>query len=200
MSLEERKILGYAKNIKDLPDYPIDRNMTADELKAYFDGRTDEEVMNSINGIIDDLLSPNAASQIRTMGGKSIEACLEAQSEIAVMTDMRVTDLEDRITANQNECQNTAFELGQKILDVSSNSRGQISSVSAKVTSHTNDKSNPHEVTASQISTTLDKNVDVVLNEHDVLLADLKEDLDDIDLALDGILNIQEALIGGESA
>ena len=58
LSLSDRKITSYSKNIVDLADKP---NLTAQELKAYFDGRTDEEIKTAINGIIDDLTGSNGA-------------------------------------------------------------------------------------------------------------------------------------------
>lgn len=57
MGLLTRKITTYLKNIVDLSDTPNKDGMTAADLKAFFDGRTDAEIKNSINGIIDDLLS-----------------------------------------------------------------------------------------------------------------------------------------------
>ena len=52
MSLHDFKIIGYAKNIKDLPDRP---NFSGTVMKEWFDARTDKEVPESINGIIDTL-------------------------------------------------------------------------------------------------------------------------------------------------
>lgn len=66
MSIEEQRIISYGKNIKDLADRPA---LTAAELKAMFDGRTDEEVKASINGIIDGLLKESAAGEIGAKDG-----------------------------------------------------------------------------------------------------------------------------------
>lgn len=57
MGLPTRKIVTYDKNIKDLSDTPNKDGLTAADLKAFFDGRTDKEVKDSINGIVDDLVS-----------------------------------------------------------------------------------------------------------------------------------------------
>ena len=57
MAITSRKITTYAKNIVDLSDQPNKDGLTAAQLKAFFDGRTDEEVKTSINGIVDDLVA-----------------------------------------------------------------------------------------------------------------------------------------------
>lgn len=54
MAIISRKITTYTQNVKDLADVP---QLTAAQLKAVFDGRGDNEIKNSINGIIDDLTS-----------------------------------------------------------------------------------------------------------------------------------------------
>lgn len=69
MSLEEKKIKSYADNIKSLSDYPSEDGISACELKAMFDGRGDKEIKSSINGIIDELASHSAASQIGSAAG-----------------------------------------------------------------------------------------------------------------------------------
>ena len=64
MSLLDNKIVSYTDNIKELPDRPSDEGISAEALKAIFDGRTDNEVKGSINNIIDELTAPEAAAQI----------------------------------------------------------------------------------------------------------------------------------------
>lgn len=61
MSLSDKKITAYTTSISSLPD-KIENN--AAWLKAQFDGRTDKEVKDSINGIIDELCGEDAAAQI----------------------------------------------------------------------------------------------------------------------------------------
>lgn len=79
MSLEEKKISVYSDSIKNLSDCPSDDGITAAELKVIFDGRTDKEVKASINGIIDELTSNDAADQIKTKSGESIEEALSGK-------------------------------------------------------------------------------------------------------------------------
>lgn len=57
MGILTRKITTYVKNIVDLSDHPNDDGLDGDQLKAMFDGRTNEEIKVSINGIVDDLLA-----------------------------------------------------------------------------------------------------------------------------------------------
>ena len=68
MALVDNKITLYAKSIASLSDTPNADGLTAAQLKAMFDGRTNEEVKASINGIIDTLLattdSASGADQI----------------------------------------------------------------------------------------------------------------------------------------
>jgi hypothetical protein len=56
MSLENLKITTYQDNVKDLPDYPSDAGITAERLKAMFDGRTDKEIKEKFNALVDELV------------------------------------------------------------------------------------------------------------------------------------------------
>lgn len=75
MSIAAQKITEYAKNIADLPDKP---QMTAAALKAFFDGRTNEEVKSSINGLVDALISALAAAEL---GAKDAEGLASTVQE-----------------------------------------------------------------------------------------------------------------------
>ncbi|MBE6912093.1 MAG: hypothetical protein E7473_06190 [Ruminococcaceae bacterium] len=55
MSLDNYKITTYEDNVKELPDYPSDAGYTAKELKAIFDGRSDKEIKEKFNALIDEL-------------------------------------------------------------------------------------------------------------------------------------------------
>ena len=57
MSLENHKITVYQDNVKDLPDYPSDGGYTAQRLKEIFDGRTDKEIKEKFNALIDGLVA-----------------------------------------------------------------------------------------------------------------------------------------------
>ena len=79
MALSDKKITNYKDgvNVETLPDYPSAEGYSADTLKKIFYGRTNDEIKNAINGIIDELLSNTAAGQILCEDGKSIEEKLK---------------------------------------------------------------------------------------------------------------------------
>ena len=75
MGILTRKISTYTANIKDLSDSPNKDGVTAAQLKALFDGRTDTEVKNAINGVIDDLLSAtDGASGADQIGSTALKS------------------------------------------------------------------------------------------------------------------------------
>lgn len=61
MSLQDHKLAGYEVNIKDLPDKITN---SAAWLKERFDSRTDNEVPDSINGVIDALTAESGAAEV----------------------------------------------------------------------------------------------------------------------------------------
>ncbi len=79
MALNEKKITSYTDNVKTLSDYPSDDGITAAQLKAIFDGRTDKEVKSAINGIIDELTATTGAAQIGTADGGSVQTALDSK-------------------------------------------------------------------------------------------------------------------------
>ena len=103
MSLLDNKIISYTDNIKELPDRPSDEGISAEALKAVFDGRTDNEVKSSINNIIDELTLPQAAAQIGAdiygVTAKNIQGVLDSFHE-TLNTHDRLLD-EDAQTLEQ---------------------------------------------------------------------------------------------------
>lgn len=65
MALKDLKITSYKDNISELPDTPSSSGITATELKALFDGRTNKEVKEAINGIIEFLEGGGAGGEIK---------------------------------------------------------------------------------------------------------------------------------------
>ena len=57
MNLKEYKITAYADSVAALPDYPSDAGYSAAQLKAIFDGRTDNEIKQKFNALIDELVT-----------------------------------------------------------------------------------------------------------------------------------------------
>lgn len=81
MAFIENKITGYRANIKDLSDTPSADGVSAEQLKALFDGRTDEEILSAVNGVIDELVGPQAAAQIGARTGtvqQALDACVRS--------------------------------------------------------------------------------------------------------------------------
>lgn len=55
MSLNECKIESYKTGVSSLPDYPSDAEYTAAELKAVFDARSDGEIREKHNALVDEI-------------------------------------------------------------------------------------------------------------------------------------------------
>lgn len=53
MSFEEYKIQNYATGVSSLPDYPSDEGYTAQALKEVFDARSDKEIKEKHNALVD---------------------------------------------------------------------------------------------------------------------------------------------------
>lgn len=54
--MENLKIKTYSNGVSKLPDYPSDEGYTAEMLKAVFDSRTDKEIKEKFNALIDELV------------------------------------------------------------------------------------------------------------------------------------------------
>ena len=81
MAFIEKKINGYRVSISGLSDTPSADGVSAAQLKALFDGRTDEEVLRAVNGLVDELLGPEAAAQIGERAGtvqQALYACVRS--------------------------------------------------------------------------------------------------------------------------
>ncbi len=55
MDVENLKIKNYASGVKTLPDYPSDEGYTAEMLKVVFDARSDNEIKEKHNALVDEL-------------------------------------------------------------------------------------------------------------------------------------------------
>lgn len=91
MAITSRKITTYADNIADLADRPNEDGVSADQLKAMFDGRGDNELKDSINGIVDDLVSSvdgaSGADQVgstalKVGGAETVQGILEELKDV----------------------------------------------------------------------------------------------------------------------
>lgn len=80
MSIAKNKIEQYSTGVEQLPDQP---KMTAAELKAIFDGRSNNEIKAAINGLVEALLDQTAAGEIGavdpiTAAKTTVQAVLQA--------------------------------------------------------------------------------------------------------------------------
>ena len=125
MNLEQHKITSYEDNVKDLPDYPSDAGITAKELKAIFDGRSDKEIKQKFNALIDELITTLEAMRTE-ISGKVEKYPGKGLSSNDFTEDYRIM-LENADMA--------AADAGNEIYF------------------HKEDKENPHNVTAEQVGT-----------------------------------------------
>ena len=68
MEKENLKILSYEKGVSELPDYPSDKGIGAEELKAVFDARSNSEIKEKHNALVDAV-----ASETETLSAKDTE-------------------------------------------------------------------------------------------------------------------------------
>lgn len=84
MVLEENKITSYIDNIKDLPNRPSDAGYTGEQLKAIFDGRTDKEVKEKHNALIDELVALGVPDLVQS---ESIQAIRVNEDDVIEVTE-----------------------------------------------------------------------------------------------------------------
>lgn len=121
MALTDKKLSTYTDNVKSLSDYPSDDGVTAEQLKAIFDGRTDKEVKNAVNGIIDELTATTGAGQIKAASGDSVQAELNAHaSSISGKVDKvagKGLSTNDYTTAEKNKLSGIETGANKTIVD-----------------------------------------------------------------------------------
>jgi hypothetical protein len=114
MAILSRKITTYTQNVKDLADTPA---LTATQLKAFFDGRGDNELKTSINGIVDDLSATTdgasgadqiGATPVKDGGAETVQGILE-EIKTDAGTDL-ATHMND--VANPHEVTKSQVGLG----------------------------------------------------------------------------------------
>lgn len=102
MALNERKIENYKHNIVDLADYPSEQGISSQELKEMFDGRGDNEIKESINGIVADLTTSTAASEIGSAAGnvqRELDLKVDKENgEVIGSLDISTVDGEEKLS------------------------------------------------------------------------------------------------------
>ncbi len=88
MSLENLKIKEYASGISELPDYPSDAGYTAAELKALFDARSDNEIKEKHNALVDEVAGNAERMQTTEENISTLEEKMEsAEKNISDLTE-----------------------------------------------------------------------------------------------------------------
>ena len=145
MSIKDYKITAYEDNVKSLPDYPSDAGYTATQLKAIFDGRTDKEVKEKHNGLIDELESKFS----------------EVEEEISQKVDkvpgkgLSENDFTEDYRIMVENADMAAADAGNDIYQ------------------HKENKDNPHKVTAEQVGTYTKGEIDIFVSDLGTVMADV---------------------------
>ena len=209
MSFNDLKITSYQDSVSALPDYPSDAGITAAQLKAVFDGRTDKEIKQKVNALIDELVA------------KFDDVTLEIFNEIMAHNGDDVAHRElfaSKVDKVVGKVLSSNDFTDEDKLAISEAYGEALNAYTAAVT-HANDYGNPHKVTAEKIGAVTHKEledalsdvkVDVDLSgyvpreEFNLRVEPIENDINriygeigDIDSALDAILAIANELIGG---
>lgn len=130
--IQDRKITTYQDNIASLSNRPSEDGLTPAQLKALFDGRTDKEVKDAINNIIDDLsATEDGASGADNIGvttisgitGNTVQGVLEGL-DAAKVTKIAGKQLssEDYTTAEKSKLAGIAAGANNYSLPIASDS------------------------------------------------------------------------------
>ena len=145
MSIKDYKITAYEDNVKSLPDYPSDAGYTAAQLKAIFDGRTDKEVKEKHNGLIDEIESKFS----------------EVEEEISQKVDkvpgkgLSENDFTEDYRIMVENADMAAADAGNEIYQ------------------HKANRDNPHNVTAEQVGAYTKGEIDVFVSDIGTLMMDV---------------------------
>ena len=211
MDLKNLKITNYEDSVSTLPDYPSDAGITAAQLKAIFDGRTDKEIKERFNALIDELIT-----RFQTVEVDIADAVEDHQNWEEAHIDL-FTPIRERIAEIIGQLISIEAALGEKAdaLEIENRFREMESLLSGmdsiligkadrdELEKHTKAFDNPHGVTAAQIGALTSESFNDELGKY---LPDIENDIGalqgqvgDIEAALDAILAIQNELIGGET-
>ena len=127
MELEDLKIDAYAQGVSDMPDDPSDAGYTAEQIKAIFDARSNNEIKEKHNALVDEVagLADDISSQRSEMLAHKNDADAHGVDELKArmlaladtlttlaekldahavdITSHGLNDLEARLYATENE-------------------------------------------------------------------------------------------------
>ena len=152
MSFKDLKITAYQDSVSALPDYPSDAGITAAQLKAVFDGRTDKEIKTKFNALIDELITKFG------LVGVDIADAVENHNQDEAAHEKIIEPMRDQISDillalismnisidSKADGLETANQLGA--LDL------LLSGTTNELQEHISAINNPHKVTAAQVGT-----------------------------------------------
>lgn len=111
MNITQHKINNYSEGVSNLPDYPSDSGYTAESLKAVFDARSDKEIKEKHNALIDELseILTKQQERIENITGASVVSAhddlasiLPADKEMYIIKydSMPVQDKDGNVTVS----------------------------------------------------------------------------------------------------
>ncbi len=199
MALADKKITKYKDNVdvsvSELPDCPSAEGYSAETLKKIFYGRTNEEIRNAINGIIDELTSEGAAGQILCEDGKSIQEKLK--EGLSSADRVQLSSALEHIQKKDNPHEVTAMQIkmsdGMSVEDKISQQLYDIGVLDDKI-------SELREIHATDISAagiTLDKlKSEVEDGFHDIATYNAATDEIFFDIDENGVISLKPAYRG----
>lgn len=168
MSFKDLKITAYQDSVSALPDYPSDAGITAAQLKAVFDGRTDKEIKQKFNALIDELITKFGLVEVDIADAVEEHQQWDEAHE-RIITPIK-TSIEDILTellsmniAIEGKADAGITETQLSALDLF------ILGTTNELHDHTGARDNPHEVTKAQVG--LDKVDNTPDSEKEVAFA-----------------------------
>lgn len=180
MDVKKYKIESYAKSVSDLPDYPSDAGLTAAMLKSVFDARSDGEIKEKHNSLVDAV--EEVVNQNDSLAER-LDALSMAKVDKEAGKSLSSVDFTEDYRIMVENADMAAADAGNEIYF------------------HKENMENPHKVTAEQVGTYSKGEIDVFvsdLGDVNVAVGELSERVGNIEAALNTILALQESLTGDE--
>lgn len=196
MDFEKMKITDYKDSVSALPDYPSDAGYTAAQLKAVFDGRTDKEIKEKFNALLDELktrfdgVTIEIFNEIMRHNGDDVahmELFEEKADASKVNADISAIETELAKKVDAEEIENilsgydlilqgkaNATDLDKKVDKIAGKGlstndfTNQDKNIVQIMEFHYNDFENPHAVTPEQIGAITRQELDEALSGIDV--------------------------------
>lgn len=150
MDFKNFKITDYRDSVSALPDYPSDAGYTAEELKAVFDSRTDNEIKEKFNALVDELITKFGLVEVDIADAVENHNQYEDAHE-RIIAPIK-TSIEDILTellsmniAIEGKADAGITETQLSALDLF------ISGATNELHDHTGARNNPHKVTPALI-------------------------------------------------